>query len=174
MGLLMSAQVYPAADEHSHVRDVARGIKLLSSDAVLIAAHQMVSLIPPGSTLVPIPGADGKANNSLLLASAIAQIGGMDVADILEGSPRDSQYTCKKLGRGLTAEQMPMMLRAGLSIPDGVVLIDNAAGTGETIRSARMALGGDFPAVVYAAEKKLLEGSPAKRRVFDFDSDFSM
>lgn len=167
---IKGAFVYPKPNERSQVRTIAHGIKAMIPEAVLEAAKQMAKHIPTGSVLVPIPGAKGFSSSALLLANAIAQIKRVGIADVLESRPRVSQYAAKKFGGGLTAEQMQMKLKDGAKAPKNAVLIDNVAGTGETIRAARLALGSNVLAVVYAAEKTLFDKAHQKeigRRGFD-------
>ena len=154
--MIKAAHIYPAENEVSSVRKIAHGIKNFEGEAIAKAAQDISRMLQKNHVLVPVPGASGFAGSSLELAKAISNIKKVEVADILEGKPRASQYASKKFGAALSAAQMQMAVKTGCTVPSNAILIDNAAGTGETIKAALSALGGNYPAIVYAAEKSLL------------------
>lgn len=148
---VLAVHWYPDPGVQHPVRSTARALKVGDQRALDAAAAEMARLLPAGSSLVPIPSSRGEAGAALQLANRIAALTGAPVADILTSAPRASQYETKKQGRALAAEDMPMRLRAGCSVPAHAVLVDNVAGTGETLRAARSALGVHVPGLVYAA-----------------------
>lgn len=154
---ILAAHAYPERGRDHPVRSTAHGIKDGDEQALEQAAAEMAALVPAGAVLVPVPGGDGGTARALALAGRIGRYSGSPVADILVGVPRASQYAAKKAAIPLAAEQMPMRLRKGCSVPPGALLVDNVAGTGETLRAARLALRRNVPALVYAAESSLQE-----------------
>ncbi|MEJ8837644.1 GNAT family N-acetyltransferase [Ramlibacter sp. AN1133] len=148
---VLAANEYPASGREHRVRDVAQGLRAGEAAAIEQAAQEMAAIVPPGVTLIPVPGSTGDTHRTAALALRISELCGAAFSDILIGVPRPSQYACKKAGVPLSAEQMPMRLRDGQTVPTGAVLVDSVAGTGETLRAARLALRFNAPALVYAA-----------------------
>lgn len=154
---LKAAHPYPEDGLDTEVRRVARGVKYSDQLAIEKAAADIAAILPPGAVIIPIPNADGTTTKSLELAQAVARRTGAQIKDILYGESRDSQYERKKGGKPLLADEMRMFASEELTMAHNTFLIDNVAGTGETIRAARTALGVDIPALVYAAEPTLID-----------------
>lgn len=148
---VLAVHTYPPEGVQHPVRDRARAMKVGDPTAIQAAAQEMAAMVPAGCTLVPVPSSRGDTRASLELAQRIAAIAGVQVADVLAGQCRRSQYAAKKAGSPMVPDQMPMRLREGSLPPPHPVLVDNVAGTGETLRAARTALGCPAAGLVYAA-----------------------
>ena len=122
-------------------RDIARQMKIGDKSALDCAARTMIPLIPRGSVLVPIPGHEGTAKQTLQLCKAISSFTGLQVADVLRGNSRESNYVAKHEGKGLTERDMGF--RKVSPLPEGKtpVYVDNVVDTATTAKAAYHAVG---------------------------------
>jgi|SRR5699024_1523755 len=155
---IFASYLYPTTPEPSPVRSIAHGLKHGDAEAINSAARCMATRVHQDAVLVPIPGSEGHADNMLLLAKAIQRHSHYRVviADILHSAQRLSHYESKKRGKALTVSDLAMATKAHSYSLSRLILIDNVADTGKTIRSARNALGVEAPAIVYAMSADLL------------------
>ena len=133
---------YIAVDKYRKMQSLAHKIKNGDAKGISQAAELMAPLIPENAVLIPAPSHSGKAITILQLANAIAERTGSEVADILESSPRASQYEIKKQGgKAITAKDMGIFVNS--PIPEGKVpvVIDNVVDTGNTAEACIKALG---------------------------------
>lgn len=81
-------------------RVICHAIKENDKAAIVAAAYKMADCLPENSSLVlvPAPSRKGYATNTLFLAEMIARISGAEVADVLKGRERASNYESKKEG----------------------------------------------------------------------------
>lgn len=97
--------------------------------------------------LVPVPSHTGKANLTLVLASAISTQTGIEVADLLEGKEHEPFYGVKKYqgSNGLDPDKIDFgfKVKDGMQLPEGRVpiLVDNVLDTGKTISDSAKVLG---------------------------------
>ena len=97
--------------------------------------------------LVPVPSHTGKANLTLVLASAISTQTGIEVTDLLEGKEHEPFYGVKKYqgGNGLDPDKIDFgfKVKDGMQLPEGKVpvLVDNVLDTGKTISDSAKVLG---------------------------------
>lgn len=133
---------FVAVDKYRKMSRLAHKVKDGDAAAIEKAAELMAPLVPENAVLIPTPSRSGKATTMLQLANAIAQRTGSEVADILESSPRASQYEIKKQGgKAITAKDMGIFVNG--PIPEGKVpvVIDNVVDTGNTAEACIKALG---------------------------------
>ena len=133
---------FVAVDNYRKLQQTARKIKKGDQAAIDKAAEMMAPLIPDNAVLVPVPSHEGKATDMLQLANAIASRTGSEVADILTGTPRKSQYENKKEGgKALTSSELGITKNGNL--PEGKipVVIDNVVDSGNTAEACIKALG---------------------------------
>jgi predicted amidophosphoribosyltransferase len=100
-----------------------------------------------------VPGSRGGSAAALELGRAIQRLRpDVQLVDALRGAARQSTRSRKKRGaRPLAAQQMIMLRRREVRLPEGpVFLLDNVVDTGATIRAARRALGFDAPVAAIA------------------------
>jgi len=71
-------------------------------------------------------------------AKALAKLTGADVADLLQGQPRPSQYWAKNNGKGLGGEEF---LLDEVQLCKKSVIVDDVVGTGATAKAAIHAAG---------------------------------
>lgn len=133
---------YVAVDKYRKMQSLAHKIKDGDAEGIRKAAQLMSELIPENAVLIPAPSHKGKATTMLQLAEAIAERTGSEVADILESSPRASQYTAKKQG-GKAIAAKDMGIKVNGQLPEGKVpvIIDNVVDTGNTAEACVQALG---------------------------------
>lgn len=97
--------------------------------------------------LVPVPSHTGKANLTLVLASAISTQTGIEVTDLLEGKEHEPFYGVKKYqgSNGLDPDKIDFgfKVKDGMQLPEGRVpiLVDNVLDTGKTISDSAKVLG---------------------------------
>lgn len=122
-------------------KQIAKRMKYGDTIALDTAARSMIRLIPRDAVLVPIPGHEGTAKQTLELCKAISSYTGLHVADVLKGNERVSNYSAKHEGKGLTVKEMGFR-QVGV-LPNGrtPVYIDNVVDTGTTARAAYQAVG---------------------------------
>lgn len=137
-------------------RLTAHGLKDGKDEAVAQAVAAMARCLPDGCILIPAPGRLGYAKQALLLAEAIGRRCGAEVADVLKGACRRSNYEAKKEGQTLTASDFGFYL-AG-TLPEGKVpvFIDNVVDAGATALAASSLLGGSCIVLSYSMTDKLL------------------
>ena len=137
-------------------REIAKRMKTGDRHAIETAAKAMIPLIPRDSILVPIPGHEGKATHTLELCRVISSRTGLQIADVLQGNSRESNYAAKHSGKGLTEKDMGF--RATSLLPDGKkpVYIDNVVDTGTTAKAAYQAIGNGF-VVTFAISDTLFQ-----------------
>lgn len=150
---------FMAAGEYydSPNRIAAHRIKNGVTEAIDEAARSMALLVPKGSVLVPIPGHDGRAEQTKALAMQISRYAAVPMADVLEGAQRETNYTAKLRGQPLTEEDMGMRQR--FTLPQNItpVFIDNVIDTGTTGRAAYHACGNQGIVFAFAMTPYLRE-----------------
>ncbi len=159
--VVLSVHAYPPPldparpDDRSqaHVRTIAHALKRGYPDATALAAVAMRHLVPPGATLIPLPGSDGTTTTSRHLARAIAGHTGSRIADILTSPLRQSSYQRKKRGERVRVGEIGTRVIPDTWIPTNAVLIDNVVASGVTAEAANLALGRTFPILCWAASK---------------------
>ena len=116
-------------------------MKVGEEKALDSAALSMIPLIPRLAVLVPIPGHEGKAKQTLQLCRAISSYTGLPLDDVLQGKSRDSNYVAKQEGKGLTEKDMGF--RKVAQLPEGKipVYVDNVVDTATTAKAAYHAVG---------------------------------
>jgi hypothetical protein len=149
-------------------REIAHDAKDGDEKAIKEMAIAMAKLIPEGSTLVPVPSRNGKAEMTLKLAMHIADITGSDIANVLTGNKRESLYDIKKSGGKLNSDQLGISAsRSGIKNP---VLIDNVFATGATMAAIKKALP-DAVMVAFARDTTAMPYKPAiitKQQIVDY------
>jgi|SRR5690625_179607 len=153
--------LYPTESRSMPVRSMAKALKVGCPKAIEIVSKHMARSVPKGAVLVPMPGASGYADAMLKLVIGMQRYTGSSVstADILYSAPRASQYQSKKNGVVLTPKDLALQAKKHNFELSRLVLVDNVADTGNTIKAARIALGIDAPAIVYAASIGLFNHS---------------
>ena len=134
---------------YNHNSPIAKGIKKKDPFSIAIAAEEMQSFVPHDSVLIPMPGHNGRADDTLQLANAIAELynqkhpeAPVQVLDALAGNQRASQYETKKTKhRSLTLEEMGMRTIADIPEDKLPVFIDNVVASGQTATAAQRAVG---------------------------------
>ena len=116
-------------------------MKVGEEKALDCAALSMIPLIPRHAILVPIPGHEGKAKQTLQLCRVISSYTGLPVGDVLQGKSRESNYVAKHEGKGLTERDMGF--RKVAQLPEGrtPIYVDNVVDTGTTAKAAYHAIG---------------------------------
>ena len=116
-------------------------MKVGEEKALDCAALSMIPLIPRHAILVPIPGHEGKAKQTLQLCRAISSYTGLPVGDVLQGKSREANYVAKHEGKGLTERDMGF--RKVAQLPEGrtPIYVDNVVDTGTTAKAAYHAVG---------------------------------
>ena len=137
-------------------REIAKRMKHGDSSALDIAARSMIRLIPRNAVLVPIPGHEGMAKQTLQLCKAISSYTGLPVADVLKGKERESNYSAKHEGQGLTVKDMGIMQVGKLPFGKIPTYIDNVVDTGTTAKAAYQAVGRGV-VISFAISNTLLE-----------------
>lgn len=120
-------------------RTLCRLFKEGNQDAIKTMAVAMSRLVPPGVVLVPIPSRYGYATDTLTLASEIAKLAKVPVADILKGYCRQSNYFAKKEGHPLSIDDLGFHKTGNTDLTP--CFIDNVYDTGVTMQSAYKAFG---------------------------------
>ncbi|MGQ0654916.1 MAG: hypothetical protein ACT4P4_22055, partial [Betaproteobacteria bacterium] len=160
---------YPPADRpNDPVRLTAHALQRGDDAAIERAAAQMAKGLPWDVVLVPVPGHGGRAEQTLRLASAIADVvwkrnGGErfpkgapkhrpDVRDILRGGRRERQYDLKKAGELPLSGAAFGFRHVGYLPNTRIFLVDGVMGTGETMKAALAALETPALPLVYARE----------------------
>ncbi len=159
---VLAPHEYPASPEADRsararfVRQVAHDLKVADARAIHVAAGAMAPLLPPGSTLVPVPSSSGSTRANLRLAEAIASlVPGTHVVDGLDREASESQYRRRKRGEAALRADAMRVRWVGGALRDPVVLIDNVLSTGATAKAAERALGRDTLALVWADARKV-------------------
>ena len=132
-------------------------MKVGEEKALDCAALSMIPLIPRHAVLVPVPGHEGKAKQTLQVCRAISSYTGLPVGDVLQGKSRESNYVAKHEGKGLTEKDMGF--RKVAQLPDGriPVYVDNVVDTGTTAKAAQ--LKKQVVALSLLAAGKIIENS---------------
>lgn len=125
--------------EYITYRKMCRKVKEGDIKSIEQAARAISTMIPEGSTLVPIPGRFGYAAYTLMLAIRTARKCGLEVENCLRGDVRKGLCEMKKAGE----KPEEPVFRKQYRVEKGkkIVLIDNVYDTGMTARAARKALG---------------------------------
>ena len=148
---------------HGHYYDginnwLCHKLKENDPQAIDYCARQLAKMLPKNAVIVPIPGHQGYAVQTLNLARAISEQsnGNIPVANVLKGISRVSNYQAKKDGQPLSAEELGF--HQVRTLPKGKVpyLLDNVVDTGTTAKAAVKALGGGI-VLSYAMSDTLLE-----------------
>lgn len=134
---------------YDEVRDLCHRIKEGDLQAIESAASYLVRALPPESTLIPVPGHDGKPGYTLDLALAVKRqalkAGKMcHVADMLRSQDHPSLCELKRQGEDIskvylgidwTSRRWPMYVRTwNPSNGHPLILVDNVVDTGKTAR----------------------------------------
>lgn len=155
---VLAPRLYPGRGEaDSPVRAVAHGLKAGDPRATATAAEAMAPLVPPGATLVPVPGHDGSTRANLRLAEAVARLAGAEVRDGLEREPSEGQYSRFLRGAPRLGPDEIRVRWAGGALRDPVLLVDNVVASGATALAAARALG-RVAAVLAWADARHLQG----------------
>lgn len=130
----IASTVYiPLPYRQDGVRDAAHALKAQDAWALQFAARHLAVGLSAGDVLIPVPGHLGDTAVNVALAQAVASLCGAQIADILRGTARASQYTARA-----SALQPPTVIG---TIPHGRLwLLDNVAVTGTTLAAAKVAL----------------------------------
>lgn len=117
----------------------------------MLMSHELMGNIDKNHldkyVLVPVPSHTGKANLTLVLASAISTQTGIEVTDLLEGKEHVPFYGVKKYqgSNGLDPDKIDFgfKVKDGMQLPEGKVpvLVDNVLDTGKTISDSAKVLG---------------------------------
>lgn len=155
--------------EQSAIRDVAYGLKTADPVAIKTAARSMAKGFP-GGVIVPVPSSSGSTEINRIFADALSQETGAEVADILTRmAPVESSRARALAGLSrLTPEQHQIAMKEGAILPiEDILLLDNVAALGGTIRAASDALGGRGTGLVYAADLPDLSVDPVRKRLVE-------
>jgi len=125
--------------EYRTYRKMCRKVKEGDVESIEKAARALSTMIPEGSTLIPIPGRFGYAAYTLMLTIRIAQKGGFKVENCLRGEVRDGLCEMKKAGK--RPKEPVFRKKYRHEIRGNFVLIDNVYDTGMTAEAAMKALG---------------------------------
>ena len=134
---------------YNHNSPVAKAVKTKDPFAIAIAAEEMQAYVPHDAVLIPMPGHNGRADDTMTLANAVAALynehhpdSQVRVLDALAGNERESQYITKKTKhRSLTLEEMGMHTIADIPADRFPVFIDNVVASGQTATAAQKAVG---------------------------------
>lgn len=134
---------------YNHNSPVAKAVKTKDPYAVTIAAEEMQAYVPNDAVLIPMPGHNGRADDTLTLANAVAALynqhhpnNPVRVLDALAGKERASQYLTKKTKhRSLTLDEMGIHTIADIPADKFPVFIDNVVASGQTATAAQKAVG---------------------------------
>lgn len=125
---------------YGKLRELARQVKTSNKDAIEEAACLMCEAVPNNSVLVPIPGHEGDATYTYLLAKAIADKRHVQVVDAIQGFRRESSHEAKLKGRCINSQVWFYKIE-NISEGPNIIFIDNVVATGRTCQAARHALG---------------------------------
>lgn len=134
---------------YNHNSPIAKAVKVKDPFAVAIAAEEMQAYVPHDAVLIPMPGHNGRADDTMTLANAIAALynrnhpdNPVQVLDALAGNERPSQYVTKKTKhRSLTLDEMGVHTIADIPEDKFPVFIDNVVASGQTATAAQKAVG---------------------------------
>ncbi len=140
----------------AEVRDTAYGLKTAEPLAVERAASRMAERVARGSVLIPVPNSQGDTSANRALARAIALRAGAVVEDVLRReAPVESSR--ERRTRGVPGLQVEQHRITATRVPRGnLVLVDNVITTGNTMESARRALGTRAAGLAYAKAREVL------------------
>ena len=133
---------FVAVDKYRNVSSLAKRVKSRDAEAVREVAEMMKPLIPENAVLVPVPSHTGEATDMLDVAKVLGELTGSEVADVLKGAPRASQYDTKK-ETGAAISSSDLGIRMEGQLPEGKlpIIIDNVVDTGNTAEACVQALG---------------------------------
>ena len=133
---------FVAVDKYRNVSSLAKRVKSRDAEAVREVAEMMKHLIPENAVLVPVPSHTGEATDMLDVAKVLGELTGSEVADVLKGAPRASQYDTKK-ETGAAISSSDLGIRMEGQLPEGKlpIIIDNVVDTGNTAEACVQALG---------------------------------
>ena len=133
---------FVAVDKYRNVSSLAKRVKSRDAEAVREDAEMMKPLIPENAVLVPVPSHTGEATDMLDVAKVLGELTGSEVADVLKGAPRASQYDTKK-ETGAAISSSDLGIRMEGQLPEGKlpIIIDNVVDTGNTAEACVQALG---------------------------------
>lgn len=134
--LFMATRMYDDS-----TRPVAHKLKDGDQRTIENVAYEMAKCLPQSCVLVPVPGHNGYARQTLELAKMIGAYANVQVIDVLKGSERLPNYDAKKNGCPLTVEDMGIFLDGTLPTGKTAVVIDNVADTGTTAFACANAIG---------------------------------
>lgn len=128
-----------AMGEYRTYRKMCRKVKEGDIESIEQAAKRLATMIPEGSTLVPVPGRFGYAAYTLMLAIRTAKKSGLKVENCLRGDVRDGLCEMKRAGKKPKEPVFRKQYKPGKGAK--IVLIDNVYDSGMTAKAARKALG---------------------------------
>jgi len=172
---LRAAHVYVSSrertltDAEAQVRQIAYALKdpWTNSAEVVTAGGHLAALVADidDPVLVPVPSSDGSTAVNRVLAEAVAQHLGAPICDVL-GRQGAVQSTLARHKRGVSRHDVADHRMTGRGLCDGtLLLIDNVASSGNTLRAARAALGDRGIGLVWAVVPAL-----AGSRSLDLDA----
>lgn len=133
-----------------HYRDIARKVKSLDREALMVAVPALRRLLPPDAVLIPMPSHTGEPGFTAVICRALSLLTRRPVCDCLRCSPRESLCTLKntEFRQGLPKGSLmphPDTLRFRLvkDLPayGTPVVIDNVIASGTTGEAALSVLG---------------------------------
>ncbi|MBQ0073522.1 MAG: phosphoribosyltransferase [Prevotella sp.] len=134
--LLLSTAHYNNSSRH-----IAHKLKEGDYNAIVTAAYRMAACLPENCILIPAPGRNGYATQTLKLAKMISRISGAQVADVLKGCQRMANYDAKKQGHPLKMDDLGLYLAESIPADKTAVIIDNVVDTGTTAFAAANLIG---------------------------------
>ena len=174
----LAANIYPTSHRRAGatvtahdrlIRQITAGLKAGDDEAITDAAAQMARLVPPNSTLVPLPSSDGRTERNLQIAHEIALlVSDARIKDVLVGEPHESSTSLRQIGKpGLSADQISMSATQTLT-ESSLVLIDNVVTTGATAQAAKNALGrADALALCWAKSQNVVHRATVEQAIRD-------
>ena len=143
-------------------RDLAKKVKTLDAEAMLLAAAALRNALPDNAVLVPLPSHTGEPTFTKVLCSVIASKSRCPLCDCLRGTPRESLCDLKNreyLSGAAKGTFMPSPDSLGFylcgPLPQGKrpVLIDNVVASGTTAKAALRLFGEDAVLLAIAVDE---------------------
>lgn len=126
----------------TRLRPLAHKVKQGDVEAIQEVASLMAPIIPENAVLVPAPSHTGRATYMLDIANEIAKLTGAEVADVLQGIERGTQYEQKKTtGKAIASAEMGITVNGELPKGKIPVVLDNVVASGNTAEACIQALG---------------------------------
>lgn len=128
-----------AVGYHSgYLKEMAHLLKEGNIEAITKASNLIAKLIPDNSIIVPMPGHEGYATYTYIMANLISKRTGCRVIEAIQGFSRESAYEAK-----LKHKKLDIWFFKADDVPstNKIVFIDNVVASGATSLAARRALG---------------------------------